>query len=123
MSRFSMSRRALLQGAATGGLALPFLEIMGEGRSRAESKPIPRYVPGQAGVSLTRGSGRETPHLWWRKTQGPGYEVPRDLSPLGKQARDNGHFKFGGYDVQDDVSIVTRLKIPWAAGQGQALPR
>src|SRR5262245_22312921 len=121
MSRFTLSRRAILQGTGCAGMALPFLEILNEGRARAAKAP-PKYVVMYAGVSLTRDNS-PTPNLWWPKTPGENYEIPRDLNPLGRNSFNNGHVTFGGYDVPRDVSIVTGLKIPYVLDKGQALPR
>lgn len=65
MSRFRLSRRAVLRGAAVGGLVLPWLEIMATERaSRAAVPPARRFVavyqPGGSVLEQWQPSGTET---------------------------------------------------------------
>src|SRR5262245_58606137 len=113
MPRFRLDRRAVLRGAGGTALALPFLEIMGEGKPRAATAPK-RYIMAYAGISLT-GDSLPTPHphFWTPSKTGTGYDLSRDLAPLGNVPFSNPVRSFKAYGVQDQVSVVSGLKIPW----------
>src|SRR5262245_43297156 len=113
MARFTVDRRALLRGASGVAIGLPFLEIMGAGEARAGVAP-PRFVILYAGISQTR-DGPASGHKYLSPTRpGAGYDLPADLSPLGTVDRKNSIGRtFKAFDVQNEVSLVTGLKIPW----------
>src|SRR5262245_33745807 len=123
MARFKLHRRAVLKGGSGAALALPFLEIMGEGKARAAAVAPKRYVFLYAGVSLTRDSMPASDNVKFFKpnTLGAGYDLGPELSPLGKTPRTNRARTINAYDVQGDVSVVSGLKIPYAE-QGQTAP-
>jgi hypothetical protein len=104
----TLKRRALLKGAGTAALALPMLELTHAGSAKAGGGGVPtRYVFIYCGMSSGRdGSGT----MLVPTTTGPGYDLPRSLWPLGDMALPYGGTGFG---VQDEVSIVTGLQIPW----------
>lgn len=113
----TLQRRALLKMAGGAAVALPVLELTHAGRAKAGGEGIPkRYVFIYAGMSSGRdGSGEQIVPA----TVGPGYELPRSLMPLGTAA--SLPYGGSGYDVQNDVSVVTGLTIPWG-GFGETPP-
>ncbi len=115
MARITLSRRTFLRGASGAAVGLPFLEIMGEGTARAAVAPR-RYLVCYAGTSLGR-DGSTGPQFWTPKNAGPNYDLARGLSPLGKADVFNGTRTIKAYDVQDEVSVVSGLKIPYPMTQ------
>jgi hypothetical protein len=111
-----LKRRALLKGAGGAALALPMLEFTHAGDAKAGGNGIPnRYVFIYCGMS----AGRDGAGTMLVPTQvGPGYDLPRSLWPLGNMALPYGG---NGFDVQDEVSVVTGLTIPWG-GLGETPP-
>lgn len=107
----SLQRRSLLKMAGGAAVALPVLELTHGGRAKAGGNGIPkRYVFIYAGMSAGRdGSGEQIVPA----TLGAGYDLPRSLLPLGNEPA----LAYGGsgYGVQDEVSVVTGLTIPWGA--------
>jgi hypothetical protein len=78
MAKFTLNRRAVLRGAGSVAIALPFLEIMGQtARAQAAATPAKRflavYTPG--GTVHDDGSGKNK----WRPT---GTETAPILSPI-----------------------------------------
>ncbi|HZO13297.1 MAG TPA: DUF1552 domain-containing protein, partial [Polyangiaceae bacterium] len=101
-----ISRRAALRGLGGTLLALPALEVMGGGDAVAQTVPR-RYFVSFCGASIGRHTS-STAHgdLFVPSSYGPGYELTRGLAPLGN---------IEGYgSVQDEISVVSNLKIPWA---------
>lgn len=96
-----LSRRTFLAGAAGAAVALPFLDIM-ERPARAQSEGPLRYLVCFAGVSI----GMNTLDRFVPATTGAGYALPRALRPLGELG------------LQDEVTVVTGLEIPWDRGGG-----
>lgn len=109
----NLKRRALLKMAGGAALAMPVLELTHGRRAHAGGSAIPkRYVFIYAGMSSGRGGSGEqiTP-----SATGTGYDLPRSLWPLGDMPLSYGGTGLG---VQDEVSVVSGLTIPWAdAGQ------
>jgi hypothetical protein len=106
-----LPRRAFLRGLGGVAVALPLLEVMECSHATAASAgAIPkRYVFFYGGISTgTYKSGGGTADLMVPSTVGSGYEITPSLEPIGS------------FGVQDHVSIVSKLKIPW--GDGTALP-
>lgn len=96
--------------AATSACALPALELTHSGRANAGGSNVPtRYIFVFAGMSIGRqNSGDQiTP-----STAGRDYDLPRSLWSLGDGALPYGG---NGFSVQDDVSVVSGLKIPWGS--------
>lgn len=101
MARFQLSRRAVLRGLGGVALGLPALEIMLPRRASAADDGPMRYLYAFGGSSLGTNADSVTP-----TTEGLGYALSRGLLPLG----DLG--------VQDRVSVVSGLTIPWNTGTG-----
>lgn len=91
-----MPRRTFLRGAAGFAMALPLLESM---QARAGVSAPRRYFLGFAGSSL--GFPGFDYDLFVPDATGFGYDVKRALQPLSDLA------------VQDQVSVVTGMEIPW----------
>ncbi len=99
MTRTRLNRRTFLRGLAGTSLALPCLEIMDEAQAHGVDVPR-RFVFMQAiCTSLGHDSGA---HFVPAQT-GFDYTLPSSLASLG----------VGGYDVQQHVSVVSDLSIPW----------
>ncbi len=101
-----LSRRTLLRGLGGIGIALPALEIMGSRRASAQaaSTAIPkRFIMSYAGIP---GSAEGSGPLMVPTMVGAGYDLPRAIAPIGTLG------------VQNDVSIITGLKVPWDTGSG-----
>jgi hypothetical protein len=112
-----MKRRSLLRAAGGVAMALPMLELTRSAQVHAGGgAPPKRYVFVYCGLSTGRdGAGQ----LIVPDAPGPGYDLKRSLMPLGGDALPYGG---NGFSVQDEVSIVTGLTIPWADAAGQAPP-
>ncbi len=112
-----LKRRALLKGAGGAALALPMLELTHAGNAKAGGNGVPnRYVFIYCGMSSGRdGAGT----MLVPETAGAGYTLTRSLWPLG----DMVGLPYGGdgYNVVDDVSVITGLQIPWG-GFGETPP-
>jgi len=111
-----LKRRALLKAAGQAAVALPILELTHAGRVQAGGGEIPnRYVYIYCGMSAGRdGAGT----MLVPDQVGAGYDLPRSLWPLGDMALPYGGTGFG---VQDHVSVVSGLTIPWG-GFGETPP-
>ena len=95
----TLPRRTLLRGLGGVTLALPFLEIMQPRRVAAAPGDTPRrYLYSFAGSSLGMDA---TTNMVAPKMEGLGYDMSRGLQPIA----DLG--------VQQHVSVVSGLKIPW----------
>jgi hypothetical protein len=114
-----LTRRALVQGLAATGLALPALEALSSRGSLAAQSPTApkRFVMMYAGVS-TGTDAADAPRLT-PGTNGAGYELPRGLLPLGTAPTAWGA---PGQDVHSDVSIVSGMTVPWAESVGATPP-
>ena len=110
----NISRRSLLRGLGCTGLALPFLELMGDSTAVANAAAIQkRFVVLFAGTSLGRrynSKASKTTDFFVPTSTGSGYEPTRSTQPL----HDLG--------VNDVVSIVSGLKIPWTDKPGPVPP-
>src|SRR5262245_26307999 len=108
MRKLAIGRRTVLRAAGQAAITLPFLEIMNEEKARAAVAPR-RYVVMSAGTSLCR-NGQN--FAFWAPKGGGGrnYPITRDLAPLGTS---NSWNRFGNYGVQDQVSVVSGLRVPW----------
>lgn len=120
-SKKGISRRAVLQGVGGAALSLPFLEIMADGArtARADSHGIPkRYLVCVAGSSL--GSGRvDIDETYVPDRVGFDYDLKMALAPFAGGMLPSG----ASYaDVRDEISVITDLKIPWAAENGGRVP-
>jgi hypothetical protein len=106
----TLARRSFLRGMGGIAIALPALEIMTPRIGSAGGGAAPkRYVVAFAGSSIGRTDGAyapsgQTADLFVPDTVGAGYDLKRALAPLA--------------DVQDEVSIVSGMKIPWDTGSG-----
>lgn len=111
-----LNRRALLRAAGTAVLAMPALELTAPRRARAADGPPKRFVLMYCGLSTGRdGAGQ----LVVPEATGSGYDLPHSLLPLGTDALSYGG---NGFGVQDEVSVVTGLTIPWADAPGDTPP-
>src|SRR5262245_28020856 len=107
MRNFSLDRRTLLRGAGGAAVALPFLDVMRPRRASAQATPR-RYVVCFAGMSLGRDNAGPIHDLLAQivpTTLGAGYNLPLALMPLAP--------------VQNDVSIVSGLRIPGSGPGGR----
>jgi len=111
--RLVLPRRTFLRGLGGIALALPALEIMSEttaARAAVPPGPPTRYAFFYGGVSTGTyvDNYTTTADLIVPSTQGLGYEITPSLEPLAT------------YGVQDDVSVVSGLTLPW--GNAGAVP-
>ncbi|MEM9067563.1 MAG: DUF1552 domain-containing protein [Myxococcota bacterium] len=113
-----IGRRTFLRGTGGVALALPFLEIMADD-TRAQPMMTPkRYLVMVAGSSL--GAGRtDINETYVPSTVGFGYDLKKALLPFGGGTLQTGTI-YG--DVRDQISVVTDLKIPWAAENAGEVP-
>src|SRR5262245_51550636 len=116
MARFTLSRRTILRAAGQAAIALPSLEIMSTHNAPAATTALRRFVLMFCGSSLGQNGQREP--CWTPKSAGAGYPITRDLAPIGAS---NAFNRFGAYGVQDEVSIVSGLSVPWVK-DGEAVP-
>lgn len=104
-----LSRRHLLRGLGGVGIGLPLLEIMLDGKAFAQAAPTPpnRYLVFFDGQSL--GADNDPLHNdFVPNTVGRNYDLKSALAPLGA--------------LKSDVSVISGLKIPWAAENGGMVP-
>lgn len=104
-----LSRRHLLRGLGGIGIGLPLMEIMLDGKAFAQAAPNPpkRYLVFFDGQSL--GGDDDTVHNQFvPNTVGRNYDLKTALAPLGA--------------LKDDVSVISNLRIPWAAMNGGTVP-
>lgn len=117
MGKLQLKRRSFLRGAGGAALALPALQIMGDHPAQAGGTAAPRrFVVMYGGMSLIADNNENdvVPDA-----SGPGYDLKRALLPIGVGALPvNPGLGGQGYDVQDHVSIVSGMKIPWNTGSG-----
>jgi hypothetical protein len=107
MSRFQLSRRALLRGVAGIGIALPWLEAMFDNVALAQAAPQLRYLVGFAGVSLGGYNG-DIKTTFVPSIVGANYDLKAALTNLTP--------------LKDDVTLVTGLRIPTAAENAGTVP-
>lgn len=94
-----ISRRAALVGLGGTAIALPMLDAM-RPRARAQrADGVTRYVVLFAGTSIGTSANRFVP-----SGSGAGYELTTALAPIG------------AHGVQDEVGVVTGLRMPWQTG-------
>lgn len=135
MKSFRLNRRSFLRGAGGVALALPALEIMlSPGRASAGGAANMRfflsYVASSSGRTYYANGDQccgETVNgdLITPDVVGPGYDLKGALVPLG--AADWEYSTgFGGvhpgYGVQDEVTIVSGLRIPTNATLSEEIP-
>ncbi len=103
---FRITRRSLLRGAAGIAVGLPALEIMTPGRSAfaGPMTAVPRRFA-MSFVGASTGDDNLTTFIE-PSTTGHGYQVPKALQSLVTLG------------VQDQVSVVTGLTVPWDTGSG-----
>ncbi len=105
-----MHRRSFLRGLGGIAVALPTLEIMlnNHGDAYADGTGIPkRFLVVFGGHSLGA-DGDPLHNLYVPDKVGPDYDLKTALAPLAA--------------VKSDVSVVSGLKIPWAAENGGTIP-
>ncbi len=96
-----LSRRAALKGLGGATLGLPLLECMLDGRDAwAQAVAPKRYIVFFDGQSIGA-DGDTQPNQVVPNTIGANYDLKEALTPLGA--------------LKSEVSIVSGLKIPWAA--------
>jgi hypothetical protein len=120
MTKKSLSRRAVLRGIGGAAVALPFLEIMADSSTaRAGGGGIPkRYLVCVAGSSL--GSGDvDIDETYVPSTVGFDYDLKTALAPFAGGTLPSGA-RYG--DVKSEISVITGLRIPWAAMNGGTVP-
>lgn len=104
-----LSRRFMLRGLGGVSLGLPLLEIMHDTKAFAQiaATPPKRYLVMFDGQSL--GADNDPRHNdYVPNTVGRNYDLKSALAPLGA--------------LKSEVSVVSGLKIPWAAENGGAIP-
>lgn len=104
-----LSRRFMLRGLGGVSLGLPLLEIMLDTKAFAQNAATPpkRYLVFFDGQSL--GADNDPRHNdLVPNTVGRNYDLKSALAPLGA--------------LKSEVSVVSGLKIPWAAENGGAIP-
>lgn len=113
MASFRLNRRSFLRGVGGVAIALPVLEVMLDkhGTSFAGGPPgIPkRYLVCFGGQSLG-GDGDPLHNDYVPDTVGPGYDLKSALAP------------FADFNVQNEISVISGLKIPTASDNGGAVP-
>ena len=112
---YGLTRRSLLRALGTTAVALPVLELtQHHAKGQASAKPK-RLVVMYAGLSQ---SCTNTDNLMQPATLGADYELTRALASLGASDTMYGQ---PGYDVREQTTIVSNLKIPWGPN-GQIPP-
>lgn len=104
-----LSRRHLLRGLGGAAVSLPLLEIMLDGKAFAQTAPVPpkRYLVFFDGQSM--GADGDPLHDdFVPNTVGRNYDLKSAIAPLGA--------------LKSEVSVISGLKIPWAAENGGAIP-
>ena len=97
-----LHRRAFLRGLGATAISLPLLEIMLDRSAAAEELVPRRFIVTAAGISTGRTTDLFTPF-----TVGPRY-----LDDL--HGEDAVHALVPLRDLQDDISVVSGLTVPWA---------
>ncbi len=116
MGSFKLQRRTILKGLGGAALALPFLEAMGPERAAQAQVPPKRLCIVYGGMSRAADG---SPNMDVPDIAGTGYDLKRAMLALGSGALPSNPGPGGnGFDVQDHVSIVSGLKIPWDTGSG-----
>jgi hypothetical protein len=92
----TLDRRTLLRGAGGAAIALPFLELMFPKSVTAQTAPR-RYIVCFAGMSLGRDNAGKLTDIVPDRV-GTGFDLKPPLMPLAP--------------IQDDVIVVSNLKIP-----------
>ncbi len=105
-----MDRRSFLRGLGRVAVALPTLEIMlnSHGEAHADGTPIPKRFLMVFGGHSIGADGDPLHDLYVPDKVGADYDLKTALAPL--------------LPVKDLVSVVSGLKIPWAAENGGAIP-
>src|SRR3954466_11213712 len=104
-----LSRRHLLRGLGGVALSLPLLEIMLDGKAFAQAAPTPpkRYLVFFDGQSMGA-DGDPLDNDFVPSTVGRNYDLKSAIAPLGA--------------LKSEVSVISGLKIPWAAENGGVIP-
>ncbi|MBL8935623.1 MAG: DUF1552 domain-containing protein [Archangium sp.] len=104
-----LSRRFMLRGLGGVSLGLPLLEIMLDRKAFAQNAPTPpkRYLVFFDGQSTGADNDQRHNDLV-PNTVGRNYDLKSALAPLG--------------ELKSEVSVVSGLKIPWAAENGGTIP-
>lgn len=105
-----LSRRTFLRGVGGVAVGLPVLDRMLDVNGAAlaaTGAPLPaRFLYAFGGCAL--GADRDPVHdLFVPDVYGPGYDLKRATAPLANHG-----------NVQDRISLVTNLSIPWDTGSG-----
>lgn len=106
-AKFSLPRRSLLKGLGGVAVALPFLEVMAPRSAAAQAMTPKRFLIFFDGQSLGADNDPKHDELV-PTTVGRNYDLKTATQPLGA--------------LKSEVSIVSGLKIPWAAENGGAVP-
>ncbi len=104
-----LSRRHLLRGLGGAAVGLPLLEIMLDGKAFAQAAPVPprRYLVFFDGQSMGA-DGDPLDNDFVPNTVGRNYDLKSAIAPLGA--------------LKSEVSVISGLKIPWAAENGGTIP-
>jgi len=110
MASFKLNRRAFLTGMGGVAVGLPLLEIMLDRSPSSQAAEIPkRFLVCFDGQSM--GADDDPLHNdYVPDTIGPNYDLKSALAPIAD------------YGVQDRISVVSGLMIPWASMNGGAVP-
>jgi hypothetical protein len=110
MASFKLNRRAFLTGVGGVAVGLPLLEIMLDRSPSSQAAEIPkRFLVCFDGQSL--GADDDPLHNdYVPDILGPGYDLKSALAPIAD------------FGVQDSISVVSGLMIPWASMNGGTVP-
>ncbi len=114
----------MLRGAGGVAISLPLLECMLDGTTARAQTAVPkRYLVCFDGQSIG-GNYPQFPDLYTPLTTGPNYDLGAAYPDTDTQGRRKVALKvletMG--NVKDEISVVTGLKIPWAALNGGTTP-
>lgn len=103
MSSYPLSRRSFLGGVGGAAVGLPLLDLMtAQTRASFAATPPSRYLVCFVGSSL---GAEDDPDIdYVPSIVGPGYELKTPF------------VHFADYAVENEITVVTGLKVPWAQG-------
>lgn len=107
---FVIKRRSLIRGAAAVAAAASAPALVRRARAQVGGPPT-RFVVMFAGISI--GKDGEQRNQVTPDQVGAGYDLRRGLASLGSGVTEYGA---QGYDVRDEVSVVSGLTVPWQTG-------
>ena len=106
--RLVLRRRHMLKGIAGTAIGLPLLECMLDGRQARAAGDCRRYFFSMGGVSLVTDVAGPNQQAFVPDTIGANYDVKDAVQPIA------------ALGLNDEVSIVSGLEIPWGVSGPQA---